>query len=130
MRDKAVFFLLAGLILQGCSDDEKVADRMNPTADGSYLLILQSGEVTFRSIVGGQVAVNLEADWRGQVESGMRGRQDFLLAAQCGDLILSEMENRFFIDALPNSPGRKTYDGCGLGEISPFSWEVIAEPAT
>lgn len=130
MRATAIFIVLACLGLQGCSDDETLADQINPKADGDYLIVRQSGEVTFRSIAKGKVAINLEADWRGEVPSGMHGRQDFLIVSTCGEMILTHFDGRFFIDALLlNGERKKVYDGCGLGEIHPATWQIVMEPA-
>lgn len=130
MRAKAIFFVLACLALSGCSDDEAVVDQMNPTSDGDYIIVRQTGEVTFRSIVNGKSKINLEAEWRGEVPSGMAGRQDFLIVSTCGEMILSHLDGRFFIDALLlNSERKKIYDGCGLGEVHPATWQIVSEPA-
>lgn len=130
MRANLIFCVLAGLIMQGCSDAETVADQLNPTADGDYLIVRQSGEVTFRSIANGEVAINLEADWRGEVPSGMHGRKDFLIVSTCGEMILTHLDGRFFIDAfMENSPRKKIYEGCGLGDVHPATWQIVMEPA-
>ena len=134
--NKVVLILAGALMLSGCGSDDKEQDLakwMSPTEDGNYVLLfspsVKGPEVAYRVIKGGKVVADVEAKWIGEVP-GIGGTPDFLTKASCGEIFLSSMNGKMFVDALPESGRRVGYERCGLSDIQPLSWQIRVDKRT